>query len=160
MMQATRTVWSAVSALLFMLLGAAGVHLVGVAYHAGVSAWDQSRPVWSVETVEIIDRKDHMLRVRIVGQKLRECVLLRTFSAAHYGDSSAAATDVFIHREDGTPVGAISRPLGRQDLGIFVLRNVPEEAVDVVINIEHACDGRIVLGTLAKVALTKPARKP
>jgi hypothetical protein len=99
-----------------------------------------------------VRRDGYALTVRITGEKTRNCKLRRTWGQVYY--SNAATTDASVQRvSPGPQFGSVDRPVGVQTLGDLVIAPVPPDAREVILRVEHDCDGRDVASVLGKVAL-------
>ena len=132
-----------------MLIGSIVALLAPVTLEGVRDEYDRSHPVWEAESTTLVRRDGATATVRIIGTKARDCDLLRTWAQALYGDQPA--TDAVVQRTGGRAIGYINRPLGRQDIGEFIVAPIPEDAHGLVIHVEHTCGGRVVLSTLGRL---------
>lgn len=138
-------------AFLSLVFGAVLAVLVPITLDAARDEYDRSHPVWVAQSTKVTERTADTVKLAVIGEKTRDCDLLRTWAQSLYPDKPA--TDAYVMREGGNAVGYINRPVGVQDLGEFVLLGVPTDATSVVVHVEHNCGGRVVLSQLAQAAL-------
>jgi hypothetical protein len=57
-------------------------------------------------------------------------------------------------RQDGTGLDSTTRPIGNFDLGLLVISPKPlVKTTDMLMYIEHDCNGRLVLNKIAEIKL-------
>lgn len=142
--------------LLSMALGSFVALIMPVTWDAVRTQYDYAHPVWLAESATLVRRDGMTATVRLVGEKHRMCDLLRTWAQATYPDRPA--TDAYVQRPNGATVGYLNRPLGRQDLGEFLIAPIPHDATGIAIHVEHDCAGRTVVSSLGRVAFDGSAR--
>jgi hypothetical protein len=130
-------------------VGALTALILPVAVESVRDEYDRSHPVWVAERTTLVKRDGGTATIRIVGEKRRDCDLLRTWAQATYIDQPA--TDAIVQRPSGRTVGYINRPLGRQDLGEFIVAPIPFESAGLVVHVEHDCGGRVVVSDLGRI---------
>ena len=112
-------------------------------------AYDARFPVWRDVVAKVHERRGNQVIISVNGEKARECRFVRINAQTQHIDGMRNAR---ITRSDGVEIG-ITRPLGYQSIGDFLIVPADESARAVILTIEHQCGDRLVLGRLATVRL-------
>jgi hypothetical protein len=113
-------------------------------------AYDARYPVWRDVTGAVQERRGDQVIIEIAGRKARECRFLRINAQTLHPDGLHNAN---ITRVDQQEFG-VTRPLGQQYLGLWLVIPAPHTTRAVVVTVEHMCGDRLVMGKLATVRLT------
>lgn len=100
----------------------------------------------------VVERSGHSVVLHITGEKVRgdECRLLSVYGYAVMPSGFLAdATATRLDREANSRV----RDKGHYDIGLWRVVPVTDQAVGVRVVTQHDCVGRVVLSTIADVAL-------
>jgi hypothetical protein len=112
--------------------------------------YDARYPVWRETSGAVQERRGDAVVIELRGTKARECRFLRiNAQTSHLGELRNAQ----ITRIDQPEVAA-TRPLGAQNIGMWVVVPVTSTARAVLVTVEHLCGDRLVLGHFATVRLT------
>jgi len=144
-----RLTWASIS--LGVVFGLLVVPLSVIIYNSIQDLYERAFPVVVGSGVLVSQTKEEIV-VHLKEDKRRDCKFMRINA---YGiDADKQLELLNIDRVDGPPIGA-THPVGDIDLGAW--RIWPSnDAVQVMINVQHLCGARIVVTTIANVALKLP----
>ena len=136
--------WTAVIALaLGVWMAPAGQTM----WNAAAGYYDDANPVLKM-TGRLERQDDDSVWIRVAGEKLRECSYIRVQT---YTRNKGVLTDAFSRREDRPETGH-TKPLGTYSIGMW--RIWPKGDADTVLMyVQSACDGRLVMTLVAEVTL-------
>ncbi len=112
-------------------------------------AYNERFPVWRDVVAKVQERRGNQVVISMNGEKARECRFIRINAQTLHPDGLRNAK---ISRLDAVEHG-MTRPLGAQDLGFWLVVPAEESARAVIVTVEHLCGERLVLGKLATVRL-------
>lgn len=116
-------------------------------WNAGMDYYDESYPVLNM-TGRLERQDDNNVWIRVSGEKLRECSYIRVQA---YTRNKGVLTDAF-HMRDDRPETGHTKPLGTYSIGMW--RIWPKGDADTVLMyVQSACDGRLVMTLVAEVSL-------
>lgn len=139
-------------AVLAMMIGALLASLIPLSIDAWRDSYDATHPVWRFESVDVVEWQDGGLRIdNLVGTKERDCSLRRFWGQVEFpGFQSLAAV---VLRPDGSVIQNRKLPLGRNNIGAFLIAPVPTDATGVSLWGEYKCGDRDITNLIARINL-------
>ena len=139
------------STALGVLIGVGAVLMTPAVIGPVRDAYDLAFPVLRMHGT-LVEREPDAVIVHISGEKVRgdECRLLSVYGYAVMPDGRL--TDASATRIDAPQVGR-ARDKGRYDIGHWRVVPVTMDAARAMLVAQHDCVGRVVLSTIADVAL-------
>ena len=111
-----------------------------------LTAYDEQRPIVSMRAV-VTSSDEESITVNIDGRKLRQCDYIRM--QAYARSPQGNLTDAYIRRLDRQELGD-TKPLGWFNVGSWRIWPV-NVGSDVLIYVQHDCNGRIVQTKIAEI---------
>ena len=139
------------STLFGVLIGVGAVLMTPTVIGPLRDIYDKAFPVLKMNG-KIVERTEHSVVLHIIGEKIRgdECRLLSVYGYAIL--PNGLLSDATATRIDSVATGRI-RDRGAYDIGLWRIVPVNLDAVRVRVIAQHDCVGRVVLSTIADVAL-------
>lgn len=140
------TKWTVlITVLLTILVG----HIAG---HQAIVLYNQNAPIIEM-TGTLVSHDGHSAVIHVKGKKLRDC-RFEKLTAMYKLKSNGLLVDANLARVGDLPPADGTRPVGDHDLGLWRIWPT-DDAVRVMMFVQHTCGKETVMSKLAEVDLGK-----
>lgn len=124
-------------------------HILG---HGAISFYNANAPIIEMSS-ELVSQDGHSAVIHVSGKKLRDC-RFEKLTAMYKLKSNGLLVDANLARVGDLPPADGTRPVGEYDLGMWRIWPT-DDAVRVMMFVQHTCGDETVISKLAEVDLGK-----